>query len=273
MNIRKLLFISKLALALTLVYVIFITLAPEDAKKSSTLTSEQSSDTSKQQTTSPDLSSKDYSDIIKSNPFESSGMTDGAGKSSINFQSVSEELGIALSGTVTGSSEIARAIIKDLKTGSLELYKVGQIVSGVRIERIEENAIVLVSDSQMTVLKLNIAGSGNQSTQNPGETSAVVKNDSATNKVRITPQDVEALLSDIIIKPYSKDGQAGLQITDLENINIANNLGLKDGDVILSVNGHQLTSKQKAFQVFKKAKRQPGKPDIRYFRDGEIKKL
>src|SRR4030042_2184161 len=276
MYIRKVLFISKLLLALVLGYVIFITLMPENKEKTITADSVQGGEASglKEQIQSSDLSSKDYTEIIKSNPFDSSGQTAGAGKwSSAAYQSVSEELGLALSGTVTGSSEVARAIIKDLKTGSLELYKVGQIVAGARIESIEENAIVLVSDGQMTLLKLNIANSGSQSTQHPGEISTVAKNDSATNKGQINVQNVEALLSDTVIKPYSGDGRVGLQITELEKINKAKNLGLKNGDVLLSVNGHQLSSKQKAFQVFKKAKTQRGIPDIELLRDGKVKKL
>jgi len=280
MYIRKVLFISKLALALVLGFLVVRTLVPEQKEKNSTPASVRGGNATSvhKAMRSSDLSPKDYSEIIESNPFDSSGQTAGSGKwTSTAFQhSASEELGLALSGTVTGSPEVARAIIKDLKTGALELYKVNQIVAGARIESIEENAIVLVCDGQMTVLKLNMADSGRQlpSAQTPDQTSKVAKTDLVTNKAQIYAQYAEALLSNAVIKPYSVKGRGeGLQITDLENINIAENLDLKNGDVILSVNGHQLTSKQKAFQVFKKAKTQPGTPDIRFWRDGEIKKL
>ena len=279
MYIRKVLFISKLALALVLGYVVITILLPGHKEEHSTPSSALGGGTVRlnQATGSMELSPEDYSEIIKSNPFDSSGQMAGAGKwSSAAYQSISEELGLALSGTVTGRPEVARAIIKDLKTGALELYKLDQIVAGARIESIEEDAIVLVCDGQMTVLKLNMADSGRQlpSPQTPDQTSKVAKTDLVTNKAQIYTQYAEALLSDAVIKPHSVKGWGeGLQITDLENINIAENLDLKNGDVILSVNGHQLTSKQKAFQVFKKAKTQPGTPDIRFWRDGEIKKL
>jgi type II secretory pathway component PulC len=280
MYIRKVLFVSKLALAILLGYVVIRTLLPQPAQKGSTPTSAQGGDAARvnQDMHSSDLSSKDYSEIIRSNPFEFSGQMAGSGKwsSTAYQQSVSEGLGLALSGTVTGSPEVARAIIKDLKTGVLELYKVGQIVAGARIESIEENSIVLVCDGQMTVLNLNIADSGRQlpSPQSPDETSKVAKTDLTTNKAQTYAQYAEALLSDAVIKPHFVKGRGeGLQITDLENINIAKNLGLKNGDVILSVNGHQLTSKQKAFQIFKKAKAQPTSPDILLLRDNNTKKL
>ncbi|MGB2808499.1 MAG: type II secretion system protein N [Sedimentisphaerales bacterium] len=276
MYIRKVLFISKLALALVLAYVVIRTLLPESAEESSTPASARGGSAANvnQAMRSPDLSSKDYSEIIKSNPFDSSGQMAGQGKwsSTAYQQSVSEELGLALSGTVTGSPEVARAIIKDLKTGALELCKVDQIVAGARIESIEKDAIVLVCDGQMTVLKLNIADSGRQlpSPQTPDEMSKVAKSHLPADKAH---QHVEALLSNAVIKPYSVKGRVeGLQITGLENINIAKDLGLKNNDVICSVNGHQLTSKQKAFQVFKKAKTQPA-IEIERLRDGNTKKL
>ena len=279
MYIRKILFISKLVLALVLGYVVITILLPEHKEESSTPASARGSSAANvnQAMRSPDLSPKDYSDIIKSNPFDSSGQMAGTGKwsSTAYQQSVSEELGLALSGTVTGSPEVARAIIKDLKTGALELYKVNQIVAGARIESIEEDAIVLVCDGQMTVLKLNMADSSRQlpSAQTADEMSRVVKADLPAKNAQTKIGYVEAVLNNAAIEPYSVDGQVeGLQITGLENINIAKDFGLKNRDVIRSVNGHRLTSKQKAFQVFKKAKAQTA-IDIELLRDNNTKKL
>lgn len=280
MYIRKVLFISKLVLVLVLGYVVITVSLLDLVEKSSTPASAQGGGaaTVKQQMRSSDLSSKDYSEILKSNPFDSSGQMADAGRWSTAYpQSVSEELGLALSGTVTGSPEVARAIIKDLKTGNLELYKVDQIVAGARIERIEENAIVLVSGGQTTILKLNIAESGRQlpSPRSPNETgtSYVAKADLLPGKVSKEADYGEARLRNVAIEPYSVGGCVeGLQITDLENINIAKDLGLKNGDVIRSVNGHRLTGKQQAFQVFKKAKAQSA-IHLDLLRDNNSKKL
>jgi type II secretory pathway component PulC len=287
MYIRKVLFISKLALALVLGYLVVRTLVPEHTEKSSTPASARGGSASyvNQATGSPDLSPKDYSEIIKSNPFDSSGQIAGSGKwtSTAYQQSVSEELGLALSGTVSGSPEVARAIIKDLKTGALDLYKIDQTVGDARIESIEENAVVLVCDGQRTVLKLNIAQSGSNNntqlspSQTANEMSNVAKADLSTKKANTNIQTtigyVEAVLNNAAIEPYFVDGQVeGLQITGLENLSIAKNLGLKNRDVIRSVNGHRLTNKQKAYQVFKKAKSQPA-IDIELLRDNSIKKL
>jgi len=279
MYIRKVLFISKLALALVLGYLVVRTLVPEHTEKSSTPDSALGGSASyvNQATGSPDLSLKDYTEIIEGNPFDSSSQIADSGKwtSTAYQQSVSEELGLALSGTVSGSPEVARAIIKDLKTGALDLYKIDQTVGDARIESIEENAVVLVCDGQRTVLKLNMADSGRQlpSPQTPDQTSNVVKADLPAKNAQTKIGYVEAVLNNAAIEPYSVDGQVeGLQITGLENINIAKDFGLKNRDVIRLVNGHRLTSKQKAYQVFKKAKSQPA-IDIELLRDNNTKKL
>jgi type II secretory pathway component PulC len=283
MYIRKVLLVSKLALALVLGYVVIITLVPEHKEKSSTPASALGDGAVRvnQVTGSMELSLEDYSEIIKSNPFDSSGQTASSGKwSSMAYQySVSEELGLALSGTVSGSSEVARAIIKDLKTGALDLYKIDQTVAGARIESIEENAVVLVCNGQRTILKLNITSSGsNDNTQlSPSQTanemSKVAKADVPAKNAQTKIGYVEAVLNNAAIEPYFVDGQVeGLQITGLENLSIAKNLGLKNRDVIRSVNGHRLTSKQKAYLVFKKAKSQPA-IDIELLRDNNTKKL
>ena len=287
MYIRKVLFISKLLLALVLGYVVIITLVPEQKEKNSTPASVRGGNATSvnKSTRSSDLSPKDYSEIIEGNPFDSSDQATSSGKrTSTAYQhSISEELGLALSGTISGSSEVARAIIKDLKTGAFDLYKLDQTVAGARIESIEEYAVVLVCNGQRTVLKLNIASSGsNNNTQlsSPhtiNEMSKVAKADLSTKKANTNAQTkigyVEAVLNNAAIEPYFVDGQIeGLQITGLENLSIAKNLGLKNRDVIRSVNGHRLTNKQKAYQVFKKAKSQPA-IDIELLRDNNTKKL
>ncbi|MBW8041265.1 MAG: hypothetical protein FVQ85_14850 [Planctomycetes bacterium] len=287
MDIRKALFISKVALAVVLGYLVVRTFVPENKEKSSKPASAMGGSPArvKQTTGSPDLSPKDYAEIIDGNPFDSSDQTAGSGNwtSKAYQHSVSEELGLALSGTISGSPVVARAIIKDLKTGALDLYKVDQIVAGARIESIEKDTVVLVCEGQRKVLKLNITHSGDNndrqlpSPRTPGEIRKVAKTDLPAKTPRTNVQTrtgyVEAVLKNAIIKPYITNGLVeGLQITGLENLSIAKGIGLKNRDVIRSVNGHRLTNKQKAYQVFKKATSQTA-IDIELMRDNKTKKL
>ncbi len=189
---------------------------------------------------------------------------------------------MALSGTVSGNPEVARAIIKDLQTGVPDLYKIDETVAGARVESIEEDMVVLVSNGQRTVLKLNMVNSviNNANQLSPVQTSDKMRKavkdlfaDKSNPNEQTKTGRVENLLKNAVIEPYFADGQAeGLQITGLENISIAKDIGLRNRDVIRSVNGHILTNKQKAYQVLKKAATQPA-IDIELLRDNKTKKL
>lgn len=285
MYIRKVLLISKCALVLMLGYVFVRTLVSDYAEQNSSPASALGGAPNVDQTTGwPGMSSEDYTEIVERNPFDQSGQTTGSGQwtSTARYSSVSEELGLALSGTVSGNPEVARAIIKDLQTGVPDLYKIDETVAGARVESIEEDTVVLVSNGQRTVLKLNIVDSiiNNNTQYSLVQTSDKMHKaakDLLANKanpnVHTRTGRVEALLKNAVIEPYFADGQAeGLQITGLENISIAKDIGLRNRDVIRSVNGHILTNKQKAYQVLKKAASQPA-IDIELLRDNKTKKL
>ncbi len=286
MYIRKILLITKCALALILGYVLVRTLVSDYAEQNSSPASALGAAAKSNQLTGwPAMSSQDYTEIVERNPFDQSGQTAGAGQwtSTTRYSSVSEELGLALSGTVSGNQEVARAIIKDLKTGVPDLYKINETVAGARVESIEGTMVVLVSNGQRTALTLNMFDSNiNNSTQlSTAQTSDKIRKAATTNliakkanpNIQTTTGCVEALLNNAVIEPYFADGQAeGLQITGLENISIAKDIGLKNKDIIRSVNGHILTNKQQAYQVFKKARSLPT-IDIELFRDNKTKKL
>ncbi|MCP4609133.1 MAG: hypothetical protein GY845_10520 [Planctomycetes bacterium] len=77
-------------------------------------------------------------------------------------------------------------------------------------------------------------------------------------KIRTKMKCVETILRKAVIKPYCVDGQVkGLQISGLEKISQAKDLLLKNGDVIIAVNGNSLSSKKDAYRIFKKARKEP----------------
>jgi len=191
------------------------------------------------------------------------------------------ELGIALLGTVAGSPEISRAIIKDLKTDVLSLYKTGDTVATAQIESIEKDVVVLLHQGQRKILDLGSRESewhdanNAQAALSKDATKAAETNpsDKSQTTVEVKLRDIEIMLTEAVIEPYAIDGQVeGLRLTGLENIKGAKDLGLKNGDVIRTVNGHRLTGKQKAYQIFKKAMSQAA-TNIELLRDNETKTL
>jgi type II secretion system protein C len=239
----------------------------------------------------PDTPVDDYSVIVEQDIFGSSLRTNKflLGNNGIGpVLSAEEELGIALLGTVAGSPEISRAIIKDLKTNVLSLYKTGDTVatpswkgsSTAHIESIEKDVVVLLHQGQRKILEL---GARESAARHPVDKRHDADNAQAalsTNAVQTDEtnppaklSDIEIMLTKAVIEPYMIDGQVeGLKITGLENMRGAEDLGLKNGDIIRTVNGHRLTSKQKAYQIFKKARSQAAM-DIELLRDNETKTL
>ncbi|MBW7992084.1 MAG: hypothetical protein FVQ84_19005 [Planctomycetes bacterium] len=92
-------------------------------------------------------------------------------------------------------------------------------------------------------------------------------------KIRTKIKCVETILRKAVIKPYYVNGQIeGLQINGLEKISQAKDLLLKSGDIILAVNGQTLSSKKDAYDIFKKARKEPIMI-IDLLQDGEPKKF
>ncbi|HUW19191.1 MAG TPA: type II secretion system protein N [Sedimentisphaerales bacterium] len=291
--IPRLLFITKSALVLVLAYVLVRTfMLPRHAGRilvpTSTLGTENV--TAVEATGSQGARVQEYSAIISQNIF---GDANGALRGNVPIggsaagsvaQSTEKELGLALVGTVAGSSALARAIVKDLQTNKLGLYKIGDTVSDSHIEGIEENAVVLIHRGQRKILNLGARPSPQLAADNaqipssrngtPAPKAAETGSPVMTRPpVESGRQDIEAILKEAAIQPYAAGGQIeGLRITGLENVQWAKDFPLKNGDVVRTVNGQRLTSKQKAYQVFKKVRSQPA-VNIELLRDDKITTL
>jgi type II secretion system protein C len=188
-----------------------------------------------------------------------------------------EELNLRLVGTlVVSSSNASQALIEDGKVKKTDLYKIGETVASATIESIEPDKVTLRYRGQMKTLSLNtgtaapVARSVDPNTTRPpaivGTATPVQLPAASSSRLG----QVEALFHNATIEPYVEKGQAeGLRLTGLENIPVALAFGLRNGDIIQSVNGQVLTSKQKAFQVLQKARAQ-SKVDMQLLRDGKV---
>ena len=262
MNVHKILMISKLALVVILAYTLVTTVcAPKDIvgikAPASAVASNRSDPGSSNNHAS--LSAQDYAQIVQKNPFDGSTrliawIHPEGSDSHIVDSSVSAELGLALVGTVSGSPTVARAIIKDLNAGVSELCKTGQIIGNCRIQSINPDSVTLLYDGRERVLRLN-SGYAGQETFKPlsNRSQAVQPHSSFQDRMQL----VETILEKAIIQPHIISGQVeGLRIIGIENIEGAEAFGLKNGDVIRSLNGHKLIDKQQAYQAVKKARTQ-----------------
>ncbi|UCG48287.1 MAG: PDZ domain-containing protein [Phycisphaerales bacterium] len=188
--------------------------------------------------------------------------------SSTSMPSAEKELGLNLVGVVCGPPAFSRAIIMDVKGNTLDRYMIGQTIAGARVESIREDAVILLHNGREKMLSLKVRGRGKENgpraplPQTSDVGGGVGASEHSTTQVRSAAATrlgrVETVLRQAVIEPHTVDGRVdGLRLTGLDDIPAAREFGLKNGDIINAVNGHAVTSKQKAFQVLMKARSQP----------------
>ncbi len=202
-----------------------------------------------------------------------------------------QPLPFRLLGTVASEERDSYAVLEATETKVQDIYRVGQTIGDARIDRIEQNRVVVLRDGRREVLELVLTG------QPPAPTPAAavaalpppVAPPSPEDLVRVATngnrqintaassseasQAAQSFLSRIKLSPSIVDGESvGLRISGLEDSTMAQLIGLKDGDVIQSVNRHPVTSRSKAVQVLSKARRL-GSAELGLMRDQQSKSL
>lgn len=292
LHIRRLLLVTKSGLVLALLLVVFKTVTTSQRPQrilGPTTAAGTENVVQTRQTEPPSITAEDYSAIVQTDIFstgESSRRQDEglSGNGTVSgVLSAEDELGLVLLGTVSGSPAVARAVVKQTKDGEIGVHRTGDTIAGASVESIRKDTVMLKYNGQRMILRRNTGWSSGQ--ENNGREAAPrhAERSELTARsvpVRQVPLDdragtgpIDALLSRAVIEPHAVNGQTvGLRITGLKDITAAGDLGLREGDVITVVNGQQLTSKQKAFQILKKARAQPG-VSIELLRDSKTKRI
>ena len=196
-----------------------------------------------------------------------------------SMMSAEQDLGLRLVGSIAGPPTTSRAIIEDTTANTTRPYKTGDVVASATIESIQPNAVILRHKGLRKVLRLH---TGTTADSPPADRIGAqgrvnVPESRSARRERPAPSAklgyVEDLFRNATVEPYLEDGQPlGLKITGLENTPVAGMFGLRNGDVVQTVNGQQLTNKQKAFQVLQKARTQ-SKMHIQLLRQGKSRDL
>jgi type II secretion system protein C len=198
-------------------------------------------------------------------------------------QPIDKELGLILLGTISGSPEVSRAVIKNTQNNETGLHKQGDLVATASIEKIEKDSVILLHEGKRKILTLGTTQSNDNSISPSMSQQAFEEKNEKSNSnsdANTIPKEVNTKINNIddileraVITPYSVKGKVeGLKLTGIENIPMANVFGLKNGDIIQVINGQHVNSKQKVFQIFKKARTQPAM-NIELLRDGQTKQL
>ncbi len=192
---------------------------------------------------------------------------------------IEERLGYSVIGTITGSRAIARATFTDPAEKSHLVCAIGDEISTATVVEIYADGVLL--DFEGSQQRLNVKKKTSSTIPIPPPDPAparatgrkVTEVKRTKNPMRERIAQIEAFLNTVSLAHHEVNGSVdGIQIKNLDSLPEAKRFGLKNDDVIRYVNGQHLSSKQKAFQVFKKARSQTF-IDIELQRKGQNKQL
>lgn len=199
----------------------------------------------------------DYAAILKNNPF---GFPAGELKpitpSAVNSRQ-DQSGGTAdfyLIGTILGLPKSSFAVFVN-KEGKQDVFRAGSPVFGTgKLTQIKKDKVILNingKDREMELVEVKDIKS-----EGGGQTSMVVRKDGGVatldqRKIQQALENPRQIMTDARFLPNIIQGkQEGFMLTEVKPGGIYNSLGLINGDVILRINEHSISSPEAALQAF-----------------------
>lgn len=175
------------------------------------------------------------------------------------------ELKVKLLGTVTGDEENAYAVIEDERERRQQLYRIGDTIQSATLKMILREKVVLSVNGKDEILEIEKQETGKSS----GNLAA--KNEQRSDSRPMTPrtqrislrrsmlenatQNVTELMKDVSIQPYFENGiPGGLRLSRITRNSIFRRMGLRQGDIIVGVDGQNIQSVDDALGLYNRLK-------------------
>lgn len=172
------------------------------------------------------------------------------------------DLKLKLWGTVSGDTEKAYAVIEDGEKREQNLYRIGDTVQNATVKMILREKVILNVDGKDEILAMEELDQEGGSTAMAGRGGARVPTmpQRSPREQRITIdrtmideafQDVNKLMTDIAVTPHVEDGKTdGLNLNRIQPNSIFRRMGLRNGDVLMGVNGQEIQTVEDAMQMY-----------------------
>lgn len=204
-----------------------------------------------------------YRPIMKRNLFQTQkGSVAPPPKANIDLENMAEtKLNLKLWGTVTTDPEKAYAVIEDTKKREQNLYRIGDSIQNATLKLIQRTKVVLSlngKDEVLTMEEIKQAGGSKRgfgkrssrsssSRRGPTRTQRVsLKRSMIDNAIN----DVSSLMTQIKIQPHEN----GLSLSNIKANSIFRRMGLRNGDVLKSVDGQDIRSVDDALRLYESLK-------------------
>jgi general secretion pathway protein C len=202
---------------------------------------------------------KKYADIVEKNLFgvrtrKPAGLQDAPAEPA-DKPLEKTRLQLALWGTVTTDSAAGDwAVIENKKTREQSLFQVGDPVEdGAVIVQIARNQVILRVNGQNQLLEVDLTqapASPAPSFRAQGETDAQ-EIETGPPPLETAETGLPALMKQVRVRPFFSDGKPdGLLLYGIRNDSVFQQAGLRNGDIVKSVNGGDTLSAQDAVTVF-----------------------
>lgn len=201
----------------------------------------------------------DYQVIVNRNLFETKSDDTKTNEPMVNIDTLEKtRLNLRLWGTSVTVGLPPSAVIEDVGKRQQDLYHVGDTVQGgAKLHLVFKDRVVLRQNGRDEVLEMADPSkqSGSKRSRRgprrpPARTGRVQPKSRPTRKVGIPRQqitdalkDLPALMRQVKVSPHTTAGQAdGLSVSHIKPGSLFFRAGLKNGDVIRSINGRQVHS-------------------------------
>lgn len=201
-------------------------------------------------------SQSDYSLVAKRNIFGKLTKRETSVKTNNKVEKPVSNVALTLIGTFISKGSDPYAIIEDKKKKSQEVFDIKDSVFGVAtLEAINPTNVEIRRNGQVEILNLDDA---------PDEPSSSTGGDPDVEEEQFTVDEAELdsalenlplLLTQARAIPFFKNGKSvGLRLFAIKNGSLFEKIGLKNGDILKTINGNSLGDITQAVKLFEKLK-------------------
>ena len=172
------------------------------------------------------------------------------------------DLKLKLWGTVTGNVANAYAVIEDTKERRQQLYHVEDAIQNAIVREIHREKVVLEVAGNLEVLQMekienrstagkNTVRRSTRRQRQETQTSEPKKITLKRERIDSAVNDLGSLMKQVRIRPHYKDGKSdGLTLSGIRSNSIFSEMGFRNGDVIVGVDGNEIESVDDALSLY-----------------------
>lgn len=184
----------------------------------------------------------------------------------VNLDEIGQtSLKLKLWGTVTGDPETSYAVIENTQNRQQNLYRVGDSVQNATLKMILRSKVVLTHNGRDEMLAMEKIQPSQSTPIRRAIRRSVAPQPGGIRTQRVSlrrsmitdaMQDVSKLMTEIKISPHlGQDGQpSGLAVSNIKPNSIFRRMGLRNGDVLKSIDGQDIRTVDDALRLYESMK-------------------